>query len=235
MSLSCVAVIPAYNEEGNITRVVSDWSRELGRLFGDSYRIIVIDDGSRDQTGALLDNLSKENTQLIVKHQKNQGHGAAVMHGYQLAAAMDTQSIFQTDSDDQFDAADFDKLWQRRAESKCILGFRRTRHDSVYRIALSKMAGFLVWGLFFVRLKDSNVPYRLMEKQFLQDALPLVPTGSFAPNICLSIIAAYKKQALLHIPVNHRKRMAGQSIVSKALIRGCIRSFYDLLRLRAVV
>jgi len=235
MAIYCVAVIPAYNEEGNIARVVSDWSRELGRVFGESYRIIVINDGSRDGTGAMLDNLGQENPRLLVHHQVNQGHGITVMNGYKLAVAMDTDSVFQTDSDDQFDAADFSKLWSRRTESRFILGFRAIRHDSPYRIILSKLAAFLVFLLFGICVKDSNVPYRLMDRRFLQDVLPLVPAKAFAPNICLSIIAAYKKQPLLHIPVNHRKRTMGQSIVSIALIKGCIRSFVDLLRLRCTI
>lgn len=232
MSLSCVCVMPAYNEEGNVSHVIADWSDQLGRMFGDTYRIIIVNDGSRDTTGAILDGLSKTNNKLIVHHQVNQGHGAAVMNGYRLAVELDTETVFQTDSDNQFDAADFSKLWDRRGESKFILGFRQTRHDSSYRLLLSKVAGFLVFSLFAIRLTDSNVPYRLMDRDFLKLALPAVPQGAFAPNICLSIIAAYRKQPLLHIPVIHRKRVAGKSIVNVALIKGCIKSLGDLLRLR---
>ena len=235
MPLSCVAVMPAYNEEGNISRVISDWTRELSSVFGDAYRIIIVNDGSRDNTGEILDGLSKQFDKLIIHHQVNQGHGMAVMNGYRLAVELDVERIFQTDSDDQFDAADFSGLWKRRHESKFILGFRQTRHDSFYRLILSKVAGFLVLGLFGIRLTDSNVPYRLMEREFLKEVLNKVPRGAFAPNICLSIIAATRKQPLLHIPVTHRKRVMGKSIVNMALIKGCIKSFTDLLRLRVAL
>ena len=235
MPLSCVAVMPAYNEEGNIDRVVADWTRELDRLFGDSYRLVVINDGSRDTTGNLLDMLAGKYSRLIVHHQVNQGHGNTVMNGYKLAVEMDTAYIFQTDSDDQFEATDFSKLWDRRHESKFILGFRQVRHDSVYRLWLSKTAVFLVMTLFSIRLKDSNVPYRLMEREFLKQLLPMIPKGAFAPNICLSILAARHKQPLLHIPVTHRQRVSGTAIVSKALIKGCIKSLGDLFRLRATL
>jgi dolichol-phosphate mannosyltransferase len=235
MPLSCLCVMPAYNEEGNIARVVADWSAQLASLFGEDYAILVVNDGSRDATGATLDALAVQYPRLMVHHQVNQGHGAAVMNAYRLAIDSGSPWIFQTDSDDQFDAADFGALWGRRSESKFILGFRRERHDSAYRLILSKLAGFLVFLLFFIRLKDSNVPYRLMEREFLRDALPVVPAGAFAPNICLSIIAAGRGQKLLHIPVRHRKRVLGKSIVNMALVRGCVRSFKDLLRLRAAM
>jgi len=232
MQLSCIAVLPAYNEEETIARVVEDWNSEFKRLFGDAYRILVIDDGSRDTTGAVLDRMVQQNDKLIVCHQHNQGHGGAVMNGYKQAVGMDTDYVFQTDSDDQFIAADFDLLWERRKESDFILGFRQQRHDPLHRIILSKLAALFIYMLFAARMKDSNVPYRLMEKNFLQKLLPLVPERAFAPNICVAIIAAQRKQKLLHIPVQHRARACGQSILSKALLKGAIRSFFDLFRLR---
>jgi len=232
MRLSCVVVVPAYNEEGNIARVVADWTAELKAVLGDACRILVIDDGSHDATGEILDRITQENDKVIVCHQGNQGHGGAVMNGYRQATSMETDYVFQTDSDDQFDAADFSVLWGRRKESHFILGFRKVRNDPIHRIVLSKIAAALIYMLFAVRLKDSNVPYRLMERNFLLQCLPVVPAGAFAPNICLAIIAAYRKQPLLHIPVRHRKRVTGQSLVSKALLKGCVRSFFDLFRLR---
>ncbi len=235
MPLSCVAVLPAYNEEGNIARVVADWNRELSRLFGDGYRMLIVNDGSRDNTGAMLDRLAREFPRLIVHHQPNGGHGVAVMNGYRIAVQMDTDYIFQTDSDDQFEAADFTLLWERRTESKFILGMRKHRNDSVFRIVFSKVANLLVYGIFKISFKDSNVPFRLMERGFLAEALPLVPRGAFAPNICLAVIAAHRKQPLLHIPVRHRARVSGKSIVSSALLRGAKKSLSDLLEMRKIL
>src|SRR5437868_4422665 len=97
-------VMPAYNEEACIEGVVSAWLSVLDTVPG---TLFVVNDGSRDGTGKVLDRLAESHASLRVIHQKNAGHGAAVLRGYAEAIALGPEWIFQTDSDDQFDPMDF--------------------------------------------------------------------------------------------------------------------------------
>lgn len=233
MHLHCTVVMPAYDEAGCIAPLIAGWTAECTRLFGDAFRIVAIDDGSFDGTGEILDGLRQRNPYLVVQHQPNQGHGASVMRGYRMALEMDTDYVFQTDSDDQFEPGDFLKLWEHRHESQFILGWRQHRHDPLHRLLISRAATWLIGLLFSVRIEDANVPYRLMGAAFLREILPLLPPQPFAPNLCLSVIAARKGQKPLNIPVRHKARKTGTSaIVRWPLVRACLLSLRQLVALR---
>ncbi len=197
-----VVVMPAYNEAGCIEEVVREWVAAVGR-------VVVVNDGSRDNTGAILDRLAAELPTLHVIHQKNSGHGTALMTGYRAALGMDVPWVFQTDSDGQFLASDFRLLWERREESEFLAGRRFERDDHPARIWLSKLHARILQMLFGVALADSNVPYRLMRASLLRRLLEKVPQGSFAPNVMLSVLAAREGHELAFIPVSHRARQTG--------------------------
>ena len=135
MSLLLSIVMPAYNEEEVIEVVVEQWTSMLTREFPtDSTRLIVVNDGSRDKTGAILDSIKSRYPKLMVVHQPNGGHGNAVVNGYRQAVAIDSEYVFQTDSDDQFVTEDFRKLWAKRNDSPFILGYREERFDAPARL-----------------------------------------------------------------------------------------------------
>src|SRR4051812_47597585 len=108
---SLYIVMPAYNEEGCITEVVSGWLNELGAIPGADVRMVVVNDGSRDKTGQLLDQLASRESRLIVVHQENGGHGKALRNAYEQALRANPDWVFHVDSDDQFMPRDFEQLW----------------------------------------------------------------------------------------------------------------------------
>ena len=77
-------VIPAYNEQENIAEVVNDWYPIVEKI-GKESRLVVIDDGSKDNTHMILVELAKIREQMIVLHKKNGGHGDTIIYGYQYA------------------------------------------------------------------------------------------------------------------------------------------------------
>ena len=234
--LPCILVMPAYNEEGCIVPVVSAWRDEFARLFGDNFRLLVVNDGSRDNTGRLLDQLAASEPRLIVVHQKNSGHGGALLRAYSDAITLSPEFVFHVDSDDQFKPADFERLWSRRAESPCILGHRSVRHDPLHRLVITRILRLVLFALYGRYLPDSNIPFRLLRTDFLAQALAIIPPGTFAPNIFLAVLGARIDADLLHLPVSHEDRKTGTvSIVRWKLIRVCFRCVGELWRFQQIL
>lgn len=223
-------VIPVYNEEGCIAEVITSWDTFLNNLIGDSYTILLINDGSKDKTPAILDSLKPQFKNLEVVHQVNGGHGNAVLNGYHKILEYNTEWVFQVDSDNQFLPDDFPKLWNVRNESRFILGYRQKRYDDFNRLIITRIVRVLNFLLFRCFIPDANVPYRLIKTEYLKGLLSILPDNPFAPNIFLSVLAKRDGNDIKSIPVEHKERETGQvSIIKMTLLKVCIRSAKELM------
>lgn len=220
-----VIVMPAYNEAACIEKVAKSWLRIAEAHHG---ILLIVNDGSRDKTGEVLNHIARQEPLLKVVHQENAGHGNAVRNGYEHALQTGAEFIFQTDSDDQFNPEDFAKLWDARYESPFILGYREVRHDPLVRIVISRLNAVLILTLFGAEIRDANVPFRLIHSEFLAQLLQLVPRGVFIPNIFLSVLAAKSAATLLEIPVGHRERKTGVVTLNRRLYEVCRRCFDEV-------
>ncbi|WP_247235047.1 glycosyltransferase family 2 protein [Telluribacter sp. SYSU D00476] len=228
-------VMPAYNEQDCIEKVVENWTDFLRNRFpNDKTTLIVINDGSKDKTGELLDKIKVNNPLLTVVHQKNGGHGNAVVNGYRKSLELNSEYVFQTDSDDQFETGDFDKLWAKRNQSEFILGYREVRHDASVRLFITKVLRGTISAVYGTYILDSNIPFRLIKGSFLRKLMAQLPDPEpFAPNIFLAVMAKKAGQEVFNIPITHKDRATGTvSIVKWNLWKVCIRSFNELLRFR---
>jgi len=232
-TLDVVLVMPAYNEEACVEDAVRRWGAELVRSVGARFRVLVVDDGSTDGTEAILARLSRDLEWLRVVRQPNGGHGTAVVRGYVEALALDTEYVFQTDSDNQFTPRDFELLWQRRDRSRFILGNRAARHDEVHRLVITGILRLLLAGMFGRRVPDANIPFRLMQSDYLRQLLAAVPSDTFAPNIFLSMLAASDREDLMSLPVEHTGRSTGRIVMVRfRLVQACARTAGELLSFR---
>lgn len=226
-------VMPAYNEEGCIQAVARMWLEALKSIGVASYRLVVVNDGSRDRTGALLDEVAATEPNLLVIHQANGGHGKALRTAYEKAVELKAQWVFHVDSDDQFDPRELSLLWNQRAHSFFILGFRRERHDALHRLVITRILRVLNFILFGAWLRDANIPYRLIHGNYLAALLQCISPDVFAPNIFLSVLAAKDGQDVMSIPISHRERETGVvSIVRWRLIKACLRCVRELAEFR---
>lgn len=235
MSLLLSIVMPAYNEEEVIDVVVKQWTDLLHRQFPtEATRLIVVNDGSRDRTGAILDEIQSRFPTLVVVHQPNGGHGNAVVNGYRKAIALDSAYVFQTDSDDQFVTDDFIKLWARRDESPFILGYREERYDAPARLLITRILRLSIAFIYGTYIMDSNIPFRLIRGSFLKKLLAQLPTPTpFAPNIFLAVMAKKAGFNTFDIPITHKERLTGTvSILKWKLLKVCIQSFRELAQFR---
>ena len=172
-TLALVVVIPAYNEEACIQPVIKNWIDGISTFIPkEHFKILVINDGSRDNTGKILDEMAEEYPNLIAKHQLNGGHGNAVVNGYKMAVELQPEFVFQTDSDDQFIPEDFQKFWLKRNESQFILGHRLVRHDDPFRLIITRILKYALLIIYGTYIDDANIPFRLITVSYTHLTLP---------------------------------------------------------------
>ena len=228
MTLS--VVMPAYNEEGSIRAAVADVERHvLGRLAGSE--LIVVDDGSKDQTGPILDELSRANPQVRVIHQDNGGHGAALMSGLSSAGG---DYLMLLDSDRQIPLESFDRFLELMEEGyDCVFGVRRRRYDPALRLWLTRLVRISLNLLFHVRIHDANIPYKLLRRDVWEAASRHIPAGTLAPSLFLSIYAKKAGYRVMEVDVTHRERATGEvSIRRMKLLKFCATAFSQMLQFR---
>ena len=187
MEYSCVTVMPVYNEAACVERVCREWLQQMRAIGG---VLLVVNDGSYDDTPRILDRLAAGESGLIVVHQVNGGHGAAIMNGYRQALGLNPGWLFQVDSDGEMPASLFPLIWAQREEAAFVVGRRTGRQIHPLRLHLSNAHRRLLGLIFGVRVLDPNIPFRLMRAAEFRPLLDAIPDGLFAPNVFLTLLAA---------------------------------------------
>ena len=99
---------PCYNEEFNVGSMIEQ-AVQVGEDYGVDYEVVVVDDGSRDKSPAIVQEWSGKNPRVrLVQHPKNLGYGAALRTGLK---SVTKEIVFLTDGDNQFHLSDIDKLF----------------------------------------------------------------------------------------------------------------------------
>ena len=216
-------IIPAYNEEANIELVAREWHE-----VQDS-RLVIINDGSKDQTYEKLCALQAELPQLLPVTKENGGHGATVLYGYFYALEHGADYIFQTDSDGQTLASEFQGFWEQRNEKKVLIGYRNHREDGISRIFVTKVLKMVLFLIFGIRVTDANTPYRLMPKKLLQKYIVKVPENFNLSNVMLTVLFLRGKENVQFIPITFRPRQGGvNSINLKKITKIGIQALKDV-------
>jgi glycosyltransferase involved in cell wall biosynthesis len=199
-------VLPAHNEAENIEAVVSRALDVLPRVVRD-VEIIVVNDGSHDETGAIIDRLAAEHAEVIaIHHPVNRGYGAALTSGFRAATG---DSIMFMDSDRQFDIADINALLPYVPYYDIVAGYRIQRRDPLYRRLYGKMFGLVVLVLFGVHLRDTDCAFKIYRAELL-NTIELTTPGAL---INTEMLARSKRRGatIVEVGVNHYPRFAGES------------------------
>ncbi|MCF3652091.1 glycosyltransferase family 2 protein [Synoicihabitans lomoniglobus] len=218
ISSELAIVIPVYNESANIVALLQEWREVLDPLDID-YRILAFNDGSRDDTGRILDEATNTLDRLEVVHKPNTGHGRTCRFGYDRAVSLGFAWILQIDSDGQCDPAYFKEIWNKRVSADCVFGLRVTRDDGWRRALISRLLRFSTFILTGRDLRDANVPYRLMRADVLQRALKRVPANFDIQNVALTL--ALKRERFVtwsYVPIRFRDRQGGTNSINVAKI-----------------
>jgi glycosyltransferase involved in cell wall biosynthesis len=217
-------VLPAHNEADNIETVVGRATEVLPSVVAD-YEVIVVDDGSRDSTGAIIDRLAEADRHVFaVHHVVNRGYGAALTSGFDAATG---DYIMFMDADQQFDIADINALLPYVGHYDIVAGYRIQRRDPLYRRLYGKLFGLVVWALFGVHLRDTDCAFKIFRADLLKH-LTLTTPGAL---INTEILARAKRRGvtIAQVGVNHYPRVAGAS--SGGSPRVVFRAMGETLRL----
>ncbi len=212
-------VIPAYNEAENAEKLIEEWYPVVERhSAGGASRLVIVDDGSQDETAAIVQEACRTRPMLELISQKNGGHGSAVLTGYRYAVACRADYIFQTDSDRQTLPSEFEGFWRQRKRFEAIIGRRRHRQDGAGRVLVTKTLKVLLFVLFQEYIPDANTPYRLMRLEALREALSYIDPGEVVPNIMISAIFAKQKRKVLYRDITFRQRQGGKNSLNPGRI-----------------
>ena len=208
-------VIPAYNEEENIDRLIKDWYPVIKKHNGDGEsRLVIVDDGSKDGTRFLLQRYAAERDLLKPLSKENGGHGSAVLYGYRYAVKNGADYIFQTDADGQTDPAEFERFWELRKTFDAVVGERKGRQDGFSRVMVEKVLLLILWLFFRVRMPDSNAPFRLMKRELLEKYIRRMPKDYNLPNVMLTTFFVYYREKIKFIHISFKPRQAGQNSIN---------------------
>lgn len=226
-------IIPAYNEEENIREVVREWYPVVERYRADgASRLVIIDDGSKDGTFSILQEMKKEYPLLEAVTKQNAGHGATVLYGYRYALQQGADYIFQTDSDRQTVPGEFAAFWELRNQYDMVIGHRTRRQDGISRIFVTKVLKFVIALTFKVVIPDANTPFRLMRAEALSQLVELVPKDFNLSNVFLAVAFEKRGYRVRYLPITFRPRQGGVNSINLKKIFGigkkAVRDFYAL-------
>jgi glycosyltransferase involved in cell wall biosynthesis len=225
-SVDISAVLPAFNEEANLEQSVGRMAAALAAQAR-AFEVIVVDDGSRDGTAAVLERLKSVHPGLrVVRHPLNRGYGAALRSGF---AAARYSWVFLMDADNQFDPADVAALLARAADADIVAGYRRQRRDPLPR-RLNAWAFFTLVTILFGRLaRDVNCAFKLMRRELLE-RMELHSEGALI-NTEVFVLARQLHARVVEVPIQHYPRTSGRQ--TGANLRVVVRAFSELLALKA--
>lgn len=208
-------VMPIYNEEANIGGVIGEWAAALEQQPV-AWRLLAINDGSKDGTLAALQHLQeKHGEKIAIIDKANSGHGTSCRAGYEKALEQGARWILQVDSDGQCDPVYFAEFWRSRENADCIFGLRVSRGDGYSRKLISLACRGLTWLASGTDLKDANVPYRLMRREALAAALPQIPADFDIHNVALSLVLKRARSWRWHyVPIHFRERQGGVNSIN---------------------
>ena len=220
-------VMPAYNEAENIEPMVEEATPAL-EANADDYEIIVVDDGSADDTAAVTRRVMESHPHVrLVEHPVNQGFGAAVFSGFTNA---EKDWIFYTDADRQFVLSELERFVPYMDEADLIAGYRAPRRDPFMRVFYGKGWSALCTLVFGYTVRDVDCGFKLFRRDIIQNLAPTIASRGATFSIEWLVRAKRAGYRFVELPVTHRPRVVGSQ--TGANINVIVRAFRELVQVR---
>lgn len=200
---------PFWNEEKNIEAVINKAIPVAQEIAG-KWEIIMIDDGSSDQTSQIAQKLVKKHKNLrFISHFPNRGYGAALKEGFSNSKY---NNIVFNDGDNQFNFSEITGFIDAIDNgADIVIGFRKKRNDPNLFKRLLLMNLLKIWDLvlFHFYFRDIDCGFKMFTREALQKISPLRSEGAM---ITTEILAKAKKKKLIikEVGVNHYSRIYGK-------------------------
>ena len=216
-------VLPTFNEAENLERIVAAALDVLGRAAPEGFRILVVDDGSPDGTGAIADRLAAEHAQVRVLHRtERQGLGPAYLAGFRHALDAGAGFVFEMDSDFSHDPADLARLLAavRDDGADVALGSRYVDGGGVtdwglVRRVVSRGGSRYAQLVLGIPVSDLTGGFKCFRAEVLEAIdLPTVRSRGYAFQVELTYRAVQRGFRVVEVPITFRDREVGTSKMS---------------------
>ncbi len=205
---SITVFFPCYNDAGTISAMVIRALQTL-RDFTDNYEVIVVNDGSGDDSPQILGELSciLPSEFRLITHEQNKGYGGALRSGI---AAATKEWIFYTDGDAQYDSRELRLLVEKISEEVDVVqGWKIKRRDPFHRVVVGILYQYFVKIMFGLKIKDVDCDFRLMRREIFDIVKLESETGTITFEMVKKIQdAGYR---FVEVPVHHYYRQYGES------------------------
>ena len=225
MAERALVIVPTYNEKQNITRIIASVLAQDPRL-----EILVVDDGSPDGTGAIVDEIAARDTRVHILHRpKKLGLGTAYLAGFKWALERDYVYIFEMDADFSHDPAHLPSFLEEIVNADLVLGSRyrggkvTVVNWPMTRLLLSYFANIYARTVTGLQLADATGGFKCFRREVLQ-AIDLddVRSNGYAFQIEMSFRAWKKGFRIVEIPIVFVDRSEGESKMSKKIVREAV-------------
>ena len=222
--ISLTAFFPAYNDQHTIESIVRTAAEEI-RKITDDFEVLVVDDGSKDGSAAILDRLAAELSFLrVIRHERNLGYGAALISGFANARK---DLIFYTDGDGQYDVREMHNLLALlKPNVDLVNGYKVKRADAWYRILIGEAYRKAMRCVFRLQIRDVDCDFRLFRRYVFET----ISLESRSGVICVEMAKKFERAGfrMAEVPVSHYPRLHGRSEFFR--VRHLVYTFRGLMK-----
>ena len=217
---------PAYNDAPSLPGLVATTFEVLRPRFED-FEVIVVNDGSYDNTAEVLAELVRQYSprMRVITHPVNRGYGGALRSGFQAATK---ELVFYTDGDGQYDVGELPGLLDRlEPDVGLVNGYKLERNDPRHRIWIGNVYNAFARFLFRIRIRDVDCDFRLIRRRLL-DKIRLRSTSG---TICVELVRKLELSGckVAEVGVHHYPRLHGRSQFFR--VRSLLVTLSQLIRL----
>ena len=217
---------PAYNDAPSLPDLLAKTFRALEEHVAD-YEVIVVNDGSYDDTAAVLERLREQHGPRLrdVTHPQNRGYGGALRTGFESATK---EFVFYTDGDGQYNTGELPRLLELVGpKTGLVNGYKLQRNDPTHRIWIGATYNFCARLLFGIRIRDIDCDYRLIRRELLER----IHLTSTSGTICVELVRKLEMTGceVVETGVGHYPRLYGKSQFFR--VRSLLTTLYELIRL----
>ena len=217
---------PAYNDAPSLPVLIRKTFAVLEQQVED-YEVIVVNDGSQDKTGEVLEELRREFAprMRVETHEHNRGYGGALRTGF---ASATREFVFYTDGDSQYDVGELPLLLKLCSSTTGLVnGYKLERHDPAHRVWIGTIYNLCARLMFRIRIRDIDCDYRLIRRSVLES----IHLTSTSGTICVELVRKLELSGceVKEVGVHHYPRLYGRSQFFR--LRSLAVTFSQLLRL----